>query len=112
MTDYAELVERLRFGIDPHNVVYGWQADCLVAADAIEALEAERDRYKANQQQWVAAFQDARDRAEKAEADLSAVEEEAAPPAYYCAICPHQPPGSVECLVEFCPPECKETHHD
>ena len=28
---------------------------------------------------------------------------------YDCAICPHQPQGSVECLVEFCPPECKET---
>jgi hypothetical protein len=49
MTDYAELVERLRFGIDPHDVVYGWQSDCLVAADAIEALVKERDRYKANQ---------------------------------------------------------------
>jgi hypothetical protein len=54
MTDYAELVERLRFGIDHHNVVYGWQADCLVAADAIEALVKERDEM--------------RDRAEKAEA--------------------------------------------
>jgi hypothetical protein len=42
------------------------------AADAIKELVDERDRYKANQQQWVAAFQESRDRAEKAEADLAA----------------------------------------
>jgi hypothetical protein len=48
---------------------------------------------------------------------IAAVEAEAVLPnksdetalAYDCAICSHQPPGSVECLVEFCPPECKET---
>jgi hypothetical protein len=74
MTDYAELVERLRFGIDPHDVVYWWQSDCIVAADAIEALVKERNANRsAANESYKQGLGDGRDemreRAEKAEAD-------------------------------------------
>ena len=67
MTDYNNLIERLHAYFMGTGILVGSEA-----AAAIRKLVEERDRYKANQQQWVAAFQEARERAEKAEADLAA----------------------------------------
>ncbi len=41
MTDYAEMIERLRFGLSRGDINFGWQKDCLDAADAIEKLVAD-----------------------------------------------------------------------
>lgn len=44
MTDYAEMIERLRFGLSRGDINFGWQKDCLDAADAIENLTRPRPK--------------------------------------------------------------------
>lgn len=72
MADYADLRARLRHGLDPSDLLFGWQREHLEAVTAIEALEAERDELFVTLRNLSAGERYERERAEKAEADLAA----------------------------------------